>query len=416
MKKIFIISTVFAATLLASCTQEPVQPTEKKINSEVVYRDPANKAPMLAPRRSCDVNGNTWAEIPAEVTEQEVADVLAYIATRPAGVNWPEGCVNYYIQHVGGAHVKYSYFDMNGAKHDGIDGTSSMENFEIQEQDGNWVLVNNFNGGKCNNQATHNAARMNNGFKAARALNEYASSGIYRWKLFYFNGAYYLGLDFSMKKGDGEIPADGVYDDWVVKIIPIDGNKETPEDNPDLKPVPEPTPDDEDEVDGGRAHVEFDIHQQEHKDWKEIKTSIHLRDTVDAYILITIPQEYQANPDDFAIRGGEMYEYINKTITIQNQDYNIIFTVAHTQEGISIYVGGANCAEALRAARQAYGDGLTFEVHTYVKAVVNDQPVGDDLVWTMLKNSTVTTDPTHLFGQITSAFYPEDGIYLDNEK
>lgn len=39
-------------------------------------------------------------------------------------------------------------------------------------------------------------------------------------------------------------------------------------------PEPTPTPNPAPALNG---EVEFDIHQQEHKDWNEIKTSIHVR-------------------------------------------------------------------------------------------------------------------------------------------
>lgn len=43
---------------------------------------------------------------------------------------------------------------------------------------------------------------------------------------------------------------------------------------PTLTPEPTPTPNPAPALNG---EVEFGIHQQEHKDWNEIKTSIHVR-------------------------------------------------------------------------------------------------------------------------------------------
>lgn len=413
MKKYFILLAT-AAVLFSACqTEQPEQTKKETINSEVVYRVPGQSSPFYAPFRGADVNGNTWSEMPATVTSQEIADVLAYIATKPASVAWPTGCTEYYIQHVAGAHHMYAYQDMNGAWHTNIDGTASMEMLSIKEISGNWVAVPNFNGGKCDNSATHNAARMTDGLTDVRTTNEYSSSIINNWRLFFFNGAYYLGIDFCQKKGDGEIYPDGVYDDWVVKIIPINGAKE-PETTDPGKGGEDIDPDDPD-AKYGKAHVEFDIHQQEHKDWKEIKTSIHIRDTVDIHVLLPIPADYQAPADDFAIRAGESYEYISKSIEIADEEFSIMFVITHKAEGIEIYVGGADCAAALRAARTAHNDGLTFEVHTYVKNEIEGVPVDDELIWNFLKQSTVTSDPTHLFGQITSAFY-NDSIYMDNWK
>lgn len=387
------VGAMVACTWSACTSREGQEPVElgktETINSKVITR-------------SCNVNGNEWAILPAYPTAEEVEHVMTVIGNNTATVvNFPEGCTEYIIQHLGGAHHKYSYTDWNGAKHDNIDGTSSQEFFQVMELNDQWQHVYNFNAGKCDNAATHNAALMDNGFKGAKTLNEYASSTIQAWRIFLIDGQYYLGIDFSAKKGDGEIPADGIYDDWVVKIIPLNGK---PQPGPDPDPDPDPDP-----VDTlkGVAHVEFDVHQQEHKDWKEIKTSIHLRDTVDFTILLPIPEAYQAESDDFDIRLGDKYEYLTHSITLVDKTYEIVFTVAHKAEGIEIFVGGAACAEALRVARALNGDGLTFEIHTYA-----NKDLDDATLWSWLKTTQrPTVSPTtKLFGQITSAFYPEDGI------
>lgn len=386
--KLAWIAAIVAATTFTACNNNEPTPAERTINSEVEYIDPMMHAPLL---RACDVNGNTWASIPDYPTDEEVAGVLAYIASQPEAITWPEGCVKYYVQHVGGAHHMYSYKDWNGAWHTNIDGTASMEQLKIKEQDGKWQHVYNFNGGKCDNAATHNAARMDNGFLAMTTLNEYSSSMIENYRIYRYNGQYYIGLDFSAVKGDGTIPGDLIFDDWVIKIIPID-----------YTPI-DPVERDE------KAHVEFDIHQQEHQDWKEIKTTLHLRDTVDVHVFLPIPEDYQAAPDDFAIRTGEKYEYIMKTIQIADKSFDIEFVVKHTAAGIDIRVGGAHCEEALRAARATYADGLTFEVHTYVTKEATDEQI-----WEWLKQTECpdVSPKTHVFGQITSALYT-DSIHFD---
>ena len=134
-------------------------------------------------------------------------------------------------------------------------------------------------------------------------------------------------LDFFAKKGDGEVPADGIYDDWVLKIIPetpvapgdgndgngegddnTGGNDNTEDDGNDNTGGNDGGEDNGDEDEYERfpteGEIEVDIHQQEHKDWNEIKTSVHLRDTVNVRILIPIPSEFVAIPDDFDIRSG----------------------------------------------------------------------------------------------------------------
>lgn len=158
------------------------------------------------------------------------------------------------------------------------------------------------------------------------------------------------------------------------------------------------------------GHVEFDIHQQEHKDWNEIKTSIHLRDTVVAEVFL--PIGYQALADDFDIRAGRDYEYVteikNCQIEIEGVPYELECSITHEQEGIRIVINPNK--EALAAAREVYGDGLTFEVHTYTSTAIPNE-----VIWDLLKQSTCTATPfTHVFGQITSAYYTEDRVEYDN--
>lgn len=148
------------------------------------------------------------------------------------------------------------------------------------------------------------------------------------------------------------------------------------------------------------AHVEVDIHQQEHKDWNEIKTSIHLRDTV--AVDIYLPVMYQQLADDFAIRAGVDYEYVTEVktahFTIDEVTYDLSAEITHLEDGIYIHIEPN--AEALRAARKRYDDGLTYEIHSYVSNLVDVETV-----WNMVKMSTYSVNPyTKLIGQITTAY------------
>lgn len=378
--------------------------------------------------RSANVEGNRWEYIPEYPTATETDGVMAYIATSPEGVNWP-GYTYYYIQHVGGAHNKYSYKDFNGAWHRDIDGTASQETLAIKENSGTWVHVNNFNGGKCNNAATHNCVLMNDGFCDARTLNEYSSSLIGNWRLFYWEGNYYLGFDFSMKKGDGKIDADGVYDDWVVKIIPGKGEKpRKPDGKDDDDPVDPVDPDDN--PGKGVPSVEVDIHHQNHHDWNEIKTSVHLRDTVDVRVFIPVDIELQAVADDFDIRTGADYyalangftELIPVKYKIAGDEFTVNVQVNHQKNGIEILLEGAECAKALRHARGVYDDGITFEIHSYLNPDVTAAKIWNEILKNVqVPETSLTRWPgngscvTRTYGQIHSAFYEEEMIRFNKE-
>lgn len=157
-------------------------------------------------------------------------------------------------------------------------------------------------------------------------------------------------------------------------------------------------------IDEMRGHVEIDVHQQEHKDWNEIKTSIHLRDTVKTEVFI--PLNYALQADDFDLRAGVDYAYVdeilNSKLTIGDTTYELSATITHEENGIRIVI--LPNKEALQAARKLYDDGITYEIHNYVTP-----GIPQETIWNQLKQTTVAVDPyTRKLGQITSAFYEDE--------
>lgn len=149
------------------------------------------------------------------------------------------------------------------------------------------------------------------------------------------------------------------------------------------------------------GHVEVDVHQQEHKDWNEIKTSVHLRDTVTAEVFI--PIDYAEQADDFDIRIGEDYAYItevmNTQVKIGEETFDLDVTITHEEAGIRIIIKPNS--EALKAARREHEDGITYEIHSYVTSGISNEKI-----WEKLQKTTVTLTPyTLLTGGISSAFF-----------
>lgn len=147
------------------------------------------------------------------------------------------------------------------------------------------------------------------------------------------------------------------------------------------------------------GNVEVDIHQQEHKDWDEIKTTIHVREIVDS-VKVTIPigRDNMAEADDFAIRVYEYYYTINSkpattpvTVRVEHQDDQMVITVVCTDK------------EYMEWLRETYKDGFTVEVHSYTKnldkATVFEQ-LKKSTVWTAKKTNVI-------FKGATSAFFTE---------
>ena len=424
---------------MVSCISEDIETTGNILtenaqkygthSSEVNLYFGGNK---IVGTRGCDVNGNMWgAEMPEYPTEEEMAGILDYVRKNPgASVEWP-GYTCYFVQHVISAHNKYGYTDKNGAQHNDIDGSEHLNLLQIKDNNGNYTHVNNFNSGKCDNAATHNAALMTDmtqGFQGARAHDSYGNTDVDNWRLYYWNGNYYLGIDYKMVKGDGKIDPDGIYDDWIVKIIP--GKGETPvvpskpDPNPTPKPEPTPTPTPEPTPVVREGEVEFDIHQQEHKDWNEIKTSIHVRDTAAVHVFLPIPMESQAVADDFDIRTGNVYQYVESfeaKFEFAGKEFSFPVEINHTATGIDILIDctTAEAKEALKLARGVFDDGITFEIHSYV-----NPDVATEQIWNWLKTvklpSTKTSQwpqdgdiSTHVRGQVSSAYHMDEMIHFD---
>ena len=419
---------------MVSCSSEDIETTGNILtenaqkygtqSSEVNFYFGGNK---IAGSRGCDVNGNMWgAEMPEYPTEEEKAGILEYVRNNPgASVEWP-GYTCFYVQHVISAHNKYSYKDWNNALHDNIDGSTHLNELQIKENNGNYTHVNNFNEGKCDNAVTHNSALMTEGFQGARTHESYGGANVDNWRLFYWNGNYYLGIDYMMVNGSGKIDANGIYDDWIMKIIPGKGETpvvpSTPDPNPAPNPEPNPTPTPEPVVREGE--VEFDIHQQEHKDWNEIKTSIHVRDTAAVHVFLPIPMESQAVADDFDIRTGDVYQYVESfeaKFEFAGKEFSFPVEINHTATGYDILIDctTADAKEALKLARGVFDDGITFEIHSYV-----NPNVATEQIWNWLKTvklpSTKTSQwpqdgdiSTHVRGQVSSAYHMDEMIRFD---
>lgn len=411
---------------MVSCSSEDIESTGNILtenaqkygthSSEVNFYFGGNK---IVGSRACDVNGNMWgAEMPEYPTEEEKAGILDYVRNNSgASVEWP-GYTCYYVQHVISAHNKYSYKDWNGAEHNDIDGSTHLNELQIKENNGNYTHVNNFNEGKCENAVTHNSALMTEGFQGARTHESYGGANVDNWRLFYWNGNYYLGIDYMMVNGSDKIDANGIYDDWIMKIIPGKGETPVVPSNPDSNPTPKPEPT------VREGEVEFDIHQQEHKDWNEIKTSIHVRDTAAVRVFLPIPIESQAVSDDFDIRTGDVYQYVENfeaKFEFAGQEFTFPVEINHTATGIDILIDctTAEAKEALKLARGVFDDGITFEIHSYV-----NPDVATEQIWNWLKTvklpSTKTSQwpqdgdiSTHVRGQVSSAYHMDEMVRFD---
>ena len=133
-------------------------------------------------------------------------------------------------------------------------------------------------------------------------------------------------------------------------------------------------------------NVEIDIHKQEHKDWNEIKTSVHIRTDAES-VKINIPIEFDniVEADDFAVR---IYDYFISGVDVKNM-------ITHDEDGITINITNID-PTVIKKLKSQFGDGLTIEIHSYCKR--------EEGVWEAMKQTTITTGKEcNLKYQITSA-------------
>lgn len=143
-------------------------------------------------------------------------------------------------------------------------------------------------------------------------------------------------------------------------------------------------------------NLEVDIHLQEHKDWNEIKTSVHIRtDAESVTINLPIAPEYIVEQDDFAVR---IFDYYYK-------EYELTHEITHDANGITISITGID-PEFIQQLKSKFGDGLNVEVHSYCTQL--------ETVWDALKNSTVSTGkPCTVKGQISNAYKPDETVLIE---
>lgn len=437
MKKLvsFAIVTMAGLCLFEACKEGgeslPDRRIDVKINSKVEFIIPSSRA---AATRAAWPNQNEWStkySVPNDITLEESHAVYEYFAAHSKDLQGQTSVnyTNFFVQHVWRGTDPYGLEDMNHAQHT-VTGGNQMD----QLWAGNDDHVNNFNACSGSIMCMENSSTSDFSYNDSygNCGKESGNNSTRHNKYIILNVpgyGTYLGFDYETYKGSGERhEGDGVYTDWIIKICqavaPGSGSSSPDESDHNSGSI---VPDEDGKIVVGNGSVEFDIHQQEHQDWNEIKTSIHIRDTVNCRVLIPIPQDLQAEPDDFAIRLADKYEYICKKIEIDNHEYTVNFSVGHIKEGIEITVGTAGCPNAMKAAREVFGDGLTFEVHTYVKPTVTTAEV-----WALLRQTKCpqtslslwaqdapffqSSDKdvvTHTYGQVSSAYYPSEIIKFD---
>ena len=185
----------------------------------------------------------------------------------------------------------------------------------------------------------------------------------------------YLCYDYRMKKYDNglcDFQGDGVYNDWVIKLIPADGSDVTV---PTDDPTEPDDPADVDEPTDNEVEVNLSVNdEKEEGDYIATKLSIHVRANTDVEVFIPVPAQYYCDADDMNIVLSHRLEVeahgpLTETMTYNINGTDVTCTVAFEADGIRVTTGGMSQA-VLDYTRETYADGVTFEVWNYFRDII----------------------------------------------
>ncbi len=362
------------------------------------------------------------------VSQAEYDYVMAYLAEHPDEGGLTCNLTTYFIQNVGGSFFEYkcSQFptlkDHNGASHDVV-GSNHMDFVAFSKHRNDYNAV----GGP--RALLINVPVEDPSYHDSWGDTENTKTNAYRFYVIEFNGEknLYLCYDYQTKKNSGEyLPGDKVFNDWVIKLIPAEGDnggggEEIEEHITDIVPADE-------------VEINFSVNdEKEVDDYIATKLSIHIRALTDVEVFIPVKQAYYCDVDDMAIvlshnldinyqysnpgqasiQNGYTYTYTvageyvkdGETLTA-NEAINVIVT--YEAEGIRVKTQGITQA-ALDYLQYIYHDGITIEVWNYFNSeIVNEAletiPVTRADLKPMFDQSTVTFTATDKPSQYVNAF------------
>jgi len=366
------------------------------------------------------------------VSQAEYDYVMAYLAAHPDEGGLTCNLTTYFIQNVGGSFFEYkcSQFptlkDHNGASHDVI-GSDHMDFVAFSKHRNDYNAV----GGPralCVNIPIEDPT-----YHDSWGDVDNTKHNAYRFYTIDYNGEknLYLCYDYQTKKNSGEyLPGDKVFNDWVIKLIPAEGDnggggEEIEEHITDIVPADE-------------VEINFSVNdEKEVDDYIATKLSIHVRALTDVEVYIPVAKDYYCDVDDMAIVYSHQldpnYQYSNpgKDATYEGGSFTYIYTVTGEYEkdgetktaneeikvkvqyeegGIRVTTEGISQA-ALDYLQYTYQDGITFEVWNYFNSeIVNKEnptetiPVTREDLKPMFDQSTVTFTATDKPSQYVNAF------------
>lgn len=194
----------------------------------------------------------------------------------------------------------------------------------------------------------------------------------------------YLCFDYQVKKYDNglvDFKGDGIFNDWVIKLVPSDGKDvEVPSSGDTGIITPEePEDNDGDENNGDNniptvaATSEVEVNLAINDDWNQgfeglvTKLSIHVRQAGDVEVFIPVGAKYYCDADDMYIfdsHEGNISYGGPETISFEIAGQTVTLSVSFEENGIRVTTSGIN-EEVFNYCVETNHDGINFEVYNY---------------------------------------------------
>ena len=169
-----------------------------------------------------------------------------------------------------------------------------------------------------------------------------------------------------------------------IETTTVIGEEEEKKEELKPEPDPEPTPEPEPEPILNNGHVEVNLALNAENvggDWLESHLAIHVRDTTDVTVFLSVPVEYYCSIENsqIAAKHDEDVTY-NETLESFTHDVNgttVTMNITYSENGITVASQGIT-ADVLKYLRATYADGLTFEIKNYynIEAVTRAELIG----------------------------------------
>lgn len=196
--------------------------------------------------RAANVESNNWytiATLPDKITPAEEEKVTAYFQnTSNYSKNTQIDFNDFFVQHVHKGTTVYNIYDYtNGENISGtVVGSDNMDQLSVGTDLNNIEAVPNFNaGGKAVEQRIQASNDANDVYYEGIAMMTNTHSSFFAYKnsqvtngvaLYYdyivleVDDNFYVGFDYKCESNNAFVKADGIYDDWIVKVTPIKYN------------------------------------------------------------------------------------------------------------------------------------------------------------------------------------------------